>query len=101
LQRGLSFGILREFFFNGARIGCYEPVLHQYQRIRNIDPQSMSNYERFFLGQLVGAFAGAFVNPIEVLKVRSQALGGLTGYQHSIQNIFQASRSLIREEGFR
>lgn len=101
LQRGLSYGILREFFFNGARIGCYEPVLHQYQKFRSIDSSSLSNYERFFLGQIVGAFAGAFVNPIEVLKVRSQAHGGLTGYQHSIQNIFQASRSLVKEEGIR
>jgi solute carrier family 25, member 34/35 len=101
LQRGLSYGILREFFFNGVRIGCYEPVLHQYQHLRNIEANELSNYERFFLGQFVGAFAGAFVNPIEVLKVRSQALGGLTGYQHTVQNVFQATKSLIKEEGAR
>lgn len=99
LQRGLSYGIMREFFFNGARIGCYEPILHQYQKLKH--NQTLSNYERFFIGQIVGAFAGAFVNPIEVLKVRNQALGGLTGYQHKIQNIFSASLSLVKEEGFR
>lgn len=99
LQRGLSYGIMREFFFNGVRIGCYDPILHQYQNITK--SQSLTNYERFFIGQLVGAFAGAFVNPIEVLKVRNQALGGLTGYQHKLQNIFSASVSLVKEEGFR
>lgn len=39
---------------------------------------------------------------MEVLKVRSQSMGGLTGHQHKqMENIFRAAIALVRDEGYR
>jgi len=49
-----------------------------------------------------GALGGCAANPIEVLKVRYQALGGLTGHQHAQfrgDGFFSALSSMFRKEG--
>ena len=79
LQRGLSLGITREVCFNAVRIGLYEPVLGAMVGERAPSPR-----ERMAAGFTCGALGGCCVNPIEVLKVRMQAQGGLTGHQHAI-----------------
>jgi hypothetical protein len=49
-----------------------------------------------------GALSGAVVNPVEVLKVRSQSMGGLTGHQHKqMENIYRAAIALMKDEGYR
>jgi len=50
-------------------------------------------------GMLCGALGGCCINPVEVLKTRMQAQGGLTGHQHSYSGPLEALASLVREEG--
>lgn len=101
LQRGLSFGMAREFCFNALRIGAYDPSLAAYALTLNgAEP---STFEKFAVGLCVGALAGAIVNPLEVLKTRNQAFGGLTGHQHkqSTTGVWQAAQRLWLDEGAR
>ena len=95
LQRGLSLGITREVCFNAVRIGLYEPVLGLMVGERAPSPR-----ERMAAGFTCGALGGCCVNPIEVLKVRMQAQGGLTGHQHAIANPIAGLMALVRDEGF-
>ena len=71
LWRGVQFGVAREFVFNAARIGSFDffKVL-------------LADFPPIFAGFCSGALGGCVANPVEVLKVRAQALGGLTGHQH-------------------
>ena len=100
LQRGLPLGITREVCFNAVRIGLYEPVLAVIVSVSGrgeLSPPTMQ--ERMLAGFTCGALGGCCVNPIEVLKVRMQAQGGLTGHQHSISSPIDGLKSLLREEG--
>ena len=94
LQRGLSLGICREFFFNGSRIGLYEPILALYKPNSTPSPS-----ERLMASLFCGALGGAVVNPLEILKVRMQVQGGATGYQHPYEGVPAAVRSLVADEG--
>jgi len=89
LWRGLSFGVAREMVFNCARIGSFDPLLAALGH-------------PMLAGFCSGALGGCAANPIEVLKVRYQALGGLTGHQHAQfrgDGFFSALGSMIRNEG--
>ncbi len=102
LQRGLSLGITREFFFNGARIGMYGPALDMVRSARGRggpDAPPPTPTERWHASLVCGALGAAIVNPLEVLKVRMQVQGGATGYQHPYEGVVAAVRSLIRDEG--
>ena len=75
LQRGLSLGITREFFFNGARIGMYGPALDMVRSARGRggpDAPPPTPTERWQASLVCGALGAAIVNPLEVLKVRMQ-----------------------------
>jgi len=120
LQRGLSVAMLREFIFNVTRIGCsycfqrinfstklnvhyvnvgcYDPILTAYMKTKT--DKRVTTYEQFGVGLFVGGFAGAIVNPIEIIKTRMQVCGGLTGYQHARQESFYlAAKQLFELEG--
>ena len=88
-------GIMREFFFNAARIGFYTPLVNSLKA-----GETPTSTESFAAGFLCGATAAIIVNPIEVMKVRMQAFGGLTGHQHQHKTLLSACRSLVRDEGF-
>ena len=91
LWSGLSFGVAREFVFNCVRIGAFEPVLGAVGH-------------PMVAGFTCGALGGCCANPIEVLKVRYQALGGITGHQHtrfSSVGFSGALRSMVADEGWR
>lgn len=90
IQRGLSTAILREAIFNGVRIGMYQPV---------IDFAGPYGANKLICGLFCGAFAGIVCNPVDILKVRLQSQGGLTGYQYQYQGTFNAAVSLYRDEG--
>lgn len=99
LENGLQFGLLREFFFNAIRFGCYDQALHTYASLMSENTVTIA--EKFAVGLGVGAFAGCVMNPIEVLKTRNQALGGLTGHQHVLKSysIASAAVNLYKSEG--
>ena len=99
LQRGLSLGVTREFFFNGARIGLYEPTIDAVHGAVGSAGAPPSPTERWGSSLLCGALGAALVNPLEVLKVRMQVQGGSTGYQHPYEGVLAAVRSLVRDEG--
>ena len=106
LQRGLSLGIAREVCFNAVRIGLLEPVtdgVHMSAIATGlVDASAMpSSTERLVSGLTCGALGGCCVNPLEVLKTRFQAYGGLTGYQHQSAGInpMSAMIDLFRSEG--
>lgn len=72
LQAGLLLGVFREFFFNGIRIGLFEPFVALTQQANgshgiNTPP---SNSEKLIGGLLSGAFGGLCVNPIDICKTR-------------------------------
>ena len=95
LQRGLSLGITREVCFNAVRIGLYEPVLG-----------AMVGDARAVAARADGRRLHArrarrlLRQSDEVLKVRMQAQGGLTGHQHAIANPIAGLMALVRDEGF-
>lgn len=89
LWSGLQFGVAREFVFNSVRIGAFEPVL-------GVVGHPM------LAGFACGALGGCCANPVEILKVRYQSLGGSTGHQHGqfrSDSFGGALRSMIRDEG--
>ena len=92
LWRGVQFGVAREFVFNAARIGSFDffKVL-------------LADFPPIFAGFCSGALGGCVANPVEVLKVRAQALGGLTGHQHHKSDVGLVStlRRVAQEEGGR
>ena len=104
LQRGLSLGITREICFNAVRIGMLEPVTDVVHAgasavgmAKKESPPGGS--ERLAAGLTCGALGGCCVNPIEILKTRFQAFGGLTGFQHQYQGPISALIELFRAEG--
>ena len=99
LQRGLSLGVTREVIFNAVRIGLYDPILSASGAVSGRGERAPSARERMAAGFTCGALGGCCVNPIEVLKVRMQAYGGLTGHQHAIPNPAAGLAALVREEG--
>ena len=92
LWRGVQFGVAREFVFNAARIGSFDffKVL-------------LADFPPILAGFCSGALGGCVANPVEVLKVRAQALGGLTGHQHAKSDVGLIStlRRVAQEEGGR
>ena len=104
LQRGLSLGITREVCFNAIRIGLLEPMIEVVHTCSVsfglVEATSAPTApERLAAGLACGALGGCCVNPIEVLKTRFQAFGGLTGFQHSYQGPISALIDLVRTEG--
>mmetsp|Transcript_69568 Transcript_69568/g.155068 ORF Transcript_69568/g.155068 Transcript_69568/m.155068 type:complete len:299 (-) Transcript_69568:530-1426(-) len=98
LQRGLGLGIIRETCFNAVRIGLYVPLMGLVAS-RGGERRDPTPSERFGVGLACGALGGGCINPVEVLKTRMQAQGGLTGHQHKYTSIGEALRSLLRDEG--
>ena len=89
LWSGLSFGVAREFVFNCVRIGSFEPVLAAVGH-------------PMLAGFTCGALGGCCANPVEILKVRFQSLGGVTGHQHGqfrADGFARALRNMVRDEG--
>ena len=87
LQRGLSLGITREVAFNAVRIGLLDAVTEKVHAaaaaVGLAAPHAPPGAtERLLSGLTCGALGGCCVNPIEVLKTRFQAHGGLSGFQH-------------------
>ena len=102
LQRGLGLGIVREICFNSVRIGLFEPVLggiHSSLLHFKGGDEPPTGVERMAAGMACGALGGCCVNPIEVLKVRMQAQGGMTGFQHGYSSAGAAMVDLVRTEG--
>ena len=87
LQRGLSLGITREVAFNAVRIGLLDAVTEKVHVVAAAVGLAAPHAppgatERLLSGLTCGALGGCCVNPIEVLKTRFQAHGGLSGFQH-------------------
>lgn len=104
LQRGLSLGITREVCFNAVRIGLLDTVtaaVHDSAVKLGMAQESAppGPAERLTAGLTCGALGGCCVNPVEVIKTRMQAFGGLTGFQHSYSGPLSALAELWREEG--
>ena len=90
LQRGLSLGITREVAFNAVRIGLLDTVVEKVHASAAAAGLAAPDAppgatERLLAGLTCGALGGCCVNPIEVLKTRFQAHGGLSGFQHRYQ----------------
>ena len=100
LQRGLSLGMAREFFFNGTRIGMYEPIAGAVHSAAGSAGAGPTPTERWVSSLLCGALGATVANPLEVLKVRMQVQGGATGFQHPYEGVVSAVGSLVRDEGF-
>jgi len=91
--------------FNAVRIGMLEPVTEAVHsaaassgQCERACPPGPS--ERLAAGLVCGALGGCCVNPIEILKTRYQALGGLTGFQHQhLGAPLSAIADLFRAEG--
>ena len=99
LQRGLSLGMTREFFFNGIRIGLYDQTLEVVHNAVGRKGEAPTAAERVGTSMLCGSLGTATCNPLEVLKIRMQVQGGETGYQHAYEGVGSALTSLVRDEG--
>jgi len=103
LQSGLFLGVTREFFFNGIRIGGFEPLVALVQRATGTHGAPPKAHEKLAGGLSAGALGGLLINPIDVCKTRAQIAGGLTGYQHTsaATGALGALAALVQEEGVR
>jgi hypothetical protein len=103
LQRGLTLGVTREFFFNGIRIGGVEPMVDLVQSASGNSGKAPLPREKLAGGLLAGALGGLLINPLDVCKTRAQIAGGETGFQHASaqHGAIGSLVALIREEGFR
>ena len=69
LQGGLILGVFREFFFNGIRIGSFEPLVGFVHRAKGgNDGVPVTGDERLAAGLTAGALGGFLINPIDVCK---------------------------------
>jgi solute carrier family 25 protein 34/35 len=105
LQAGLLLGVTREFFFNGVRLGCFEPLVDAVQGANGTAGQPPKPHERLAGGLTAGALGGLLINPIDVLKTRAQIAGAEAGYSHAAAGAAgvgggaAAAAALWREEG--
>ena len=91
LWRGVQFGVAREFVFNSARIGSFD-----------VFRVALADSPPLLAGFASGALGACVANPVEVLKVRAQALGGLAGHQHvGTAGLVSALRRVARAQGAR
>ena len=90
IQRGLTTAIAREAVFNGIRIGIYDTVY---------DMAAPHGANKLVCGLFCGALAAIVCNPIDILKVRLQSQGGLTGYQHQYHGARHAIMTQMGTEG--
>ncbi len=56
LQRGLSFGIAREFAYSSARIGSFDPALKIMKNINGTSNSPPTYFERYVVGQTMGNY---------------------------------------------
>ena len=65
LQNGLMLGIVREFFFNGVRLGLFEPLVNVVQSMNDTLEQQPKPYEKLLGGLAAGSLGGLLINPID------------------------------------
>ena len=71
--------IVREGVFNFFRIGSFEPLL---ALVHNDKDTPAPIHLKIPVGLFCGVLGGFMANPIDLLKIRMQAFGGATGFQH-------------------
>lgn len=97
LWKGVVPGIQRQIVFGGLRIGLYDPVKGQIQKL--MYGENMTGPAplplKVLAGMATGAIAMCVASPTELVKVRMQA--GVAG---KYPNAFAAYGIIAKEEGF-
>ena len=74
LYRGLSASLCREMSYSGIRMGMYEPARRSLAGWLGVDPAHTPLYLKVLAGAITGCTGSALANPLDLVKVRMQAL---------------------------
>lgn len=101
VQRGLSLAMFREGSKCFFRLGLYDPIVF---RIHPVHDKSGSDkvvpfWKRLFAGGMSGMISSIICNPLDVVKVRFQASGGLTTSHHGKLTSVRSTVYSVYQEG--
>ena len=74
LYRGLSASLCREMSYSGIRMGMYEPTRRRLATALGVDPAHTPLHLKVLAGALTGSSGSMLCNPLDLVKVRMQAV---------------------------
>ncbi|OBZ79961.1 Mitochondrial oxaloacetate transport protein [Grifola frondosa] len=103
VQRGLGPAYVYQILLNGSRLGFYEPIRQQTNRLFGFDPTQQIPVTSVLSGAASGTIGACFGNPLFLIKARMQAYSPVlpVGAQHYYKNSFDALSTIFRAERFR
>ncbi|KZT73353.1 oxaloacetate carrier [Daedalea quercina L-15889] len=103
IQRGLGPAYLYQILLNGSRLGFYEPIRHNVNRLLGFSPTEQRPYTSIFSGAASGAIGASMGNPLFLIKARLQAYSPAlpVGTQHYYKSAWDAFTTIFRREGLR
>lgn len=107
LYNGLNAGLQRQMCFASVRLGMYEPVKRQYQRLLRVRGDSRGGFldisARIMAGMTTGGMAVMVAQPTDVVKVRFQAQSKMAASSSKIlyTGTWQAYKHIFTSEGIR
>ncbi|GAB5360349.1 hypothetical protein AAMO2058_000619900 [Amorphochlora amoebiformis] len=100
LQRGVKIGMVRDFSKCFFRIGLYDPLLFRlHPNLASKPPIA----KKITAGATSGLVSALVCNPLDVLKTRVQASGGVSGshYTYKAQAGISVLRTIVSKEGIK
>lgn len=97
LYRGIGVAVIRDGCKCFFRIGLYDPLVDLIHPPANKSKPSMATL--MFAGGVTSAIASAMFNPLDLVKTRVQAAGGLSTSHYQYSNSFAALTNIAQNEG--
>ncbi|EPS97866.1 hypothetical protein FOMPIDRAFT_1024897 [Fomitopsis schrenkii] len=101
IQRGLGPAYLYQILLNGSRLGFYEPIRHNVNKLLGFSPTEQRPYTSIVSGAASGVIGACLGNPLFLIKARLQAYSPAfpVGTQHYYKGAWDAFTTILRKEG--